>query len=104
MESGIKKNIENVGGNMPKAKTKPKTIVIEELELCKDDSFARELAEGYFYVEIKEKEKQIKEFTQALESVEDKESFNADYLNNYVDYLKDELTATKKNFRKWMSS
>jgi hypothetical protein len=70
---------------------------IKESDKIRDQEFITELANGYLNVEITEKEELMKEFSKAYEDIEDKDSFNGQYLEILIDVLEDEIKE-KKNF------
>ena len=70
---------------------------IKESDKIRDQEFITELANGYLNVEITEKEELMKEFSKAYEDIEDKDSFNGQYLEILIDVLEDEIKE-KKDF------
>ncbi|MFW9771272.1 MAG: hypothetical protein ACFFFB_08640 [Candidatus Heimdallarchaeota archaeon] len=59
-----------------------------------DDSckqFLPEFSIGYLELEYFEKQKQLSEYMRAYDELEDKESFNAQYIASLIDNLKLEL-------------
>ncbi len=69
---------------------------IKESDKIRDQEFITELANGYLNVEITEKEELMKEFSKAYEDIEDKDSFNGQYLEILIDVLEDEIKEKKK--------
>lgn len=69
---------------------------IKESDKIRDQEFRTELANGYLNVEITEKEELMKEFSKAYEDIEDKDSFNGQYLEILIDVLEDEIKEKKK--------
>lgn len=68
---------------------------IKESDKIRDQEFITELANGYLNVEITEKEELMKEFSKAYEDIEDKDSFNSQYLEILIDVLEDEIKEKK---------
>ena len=50
--------------------------------------FWKEFAQGYFEVEEMKKQKELKEYIEAYDNIEDKNSFNAQYLETLIYNLK----------------
>lgn len=70
-------------------------IEVKESDKNRDQEFITELANGYLNVEITEKEELMKEFSKAYEDIEDKDSFNGQYLEILIDVLEDEIKEKK---------
>jgi len=64
---------------------------VEDVKNAQDFAFARELAQGYFEAEVMEKKGRLNEYVEAYREIEDKDSFNAQYLKTLIDNLKSEL-------------
>jgi len=56
-----------------------------------DQDFWDEYGRAYFEYEKMEKIERLKEFEEAYEKIEDKDSFNAQYLEVLIDNLKSEV-------------
>ena len=69
---------------------------IKESDKIRDQEFITELANGYLNIEITEKEELMKEFSKAYEDIEDKDSFNGQYLEILIDVLEDEIKEKKR--------
>ncbi|MFX1394468.1 MAG: hypothetical protein ACFFAH_12960 [Promethearchaeota archaeon] len=68
---------------------------VKEQEKDKDDDFIAELAKGYLEVEITEKKETLKGYIDTYQKIEDKDTFNAQYLKILIDVLKDEINEKK---------
>jgi hypothetical protein len=62
-----------------------------EVEFFKYNEFAEELKQGYLYWELEKKQQQLSEYINAYQEIEDKDSFNAQYLETLIDLLKSEI-------------
>ncbi|MFX0069721.1 MAG: hypothetical protein ACFFAO_01395 [Candidatus Hermodarchaeota archaeon] len=65
--------------------------VINRNEKITNEDFWDEYAEAYFEFEKLEKMERLREFKKAYEEIEDKNSFNAQYLEVLIDNLKSEV-------------
>jgi len=65
--------------------------VIKEIEKTTDEDFWSEYAGAYFEYERMEKMERLRGFEKAYEEIEDKDSFNAQYLEVLIDNLKSEV-------------
>ncbi len=65
----------------------------------RENEFLSEFAQGLFWVEIDQKEEQLKEFIEAFENLDDKDSFNGQYLEVLIDGLKSDIIEKKKQFK-----
>lgn len=65
--------------------------VIINSEKKNDQDFWDEYGRAYFEYERMEKMERLKEFEESYEKLEDKESFNAQYLEVLIDNLKSEV-------------
>ena len=65
--------------------------VIKVMEKTTDEDFWSEYARAYFEYERMEKMKRLRGFEKAYEEIEDKDSFNAQYLEVLIDNLKSEV-------------
>lgn len=65
--------------------------VILSSEKKDDQDFWDEYGRAYFEYERMEKMERLKEFEEAYEKIEDKDSFNAQYLEVLIDNLKTEV-------------
>jgi len=65
--------------------------IIKEPEKTIDEDFWAEYAKAYFDYEKMEKMERIKEFEKAYEEMEDKDSFNGQYLEVLITQLKSEI-------------
>ena len=63
----------------------------ENSEKKDDQDFWDEYGRAYFEYERREKMERLKDFEEAYEKIEDKESFNAQYLEILIDNLKSEI-------------
>ena len=63
----------------------------ENSEKKDDQDFWDEYGRAYFEYERMEKKERLKEFEEAYEKIEDKNSFNAQYLEVLIDNLKSEV-------------
>ncbi len=54
--------------------------------------FAEELKKGFLYWEIEKKKQQLAEYINAYQEIQNKDSFNAQYLKTLIDILKAEIT------------
>lgn len=68
-----------------------KLPLIEDEEKKQNNEFLKELAEGYLEVEISKKKELLKEYSKAYDNLQDKDSFNAQYLETLISVLRDEL-------------
>lgn len=68
-----------------------KVDLIKKSEKTTNDNFWSEFAEAYFEHERMEKISTLKEYQKAYHEIEDKESFNAQYLEVLIDLLKSEV-------------
>ena len=59
--------------------------------LTLDDNFQRELIQGHFSSLIYEKQKELCMYENAYSALDDKTSFNADYIESLIYVLKAEL-------------
>ena len=64
---------------------------VAEQEKNHDDDFMAELAKGYLEIEITEKSETLKGYIESYQKIDDKDSFNAQYLKILIDVLKDEI-------------
>ncbi len=71
--------------------TKVKVHVMKRIEKTTDKDFWSEYARAYFDYEIMEKMERLREFKKAYDEIEDKDSFNAQYLQVLIDNLKSEV-------------
>lgn len=55
------------------------------------NKFMEELKEGYLYWETEKKKQQLGEYINAYQEIENKDSFNAQYLKTLIDVLKAEI-------------
>ncbi len=69
---------------------------VAEHEKYSDDDFLAELATGYLEIEITQKRERLRDYTEAYQVIDDKDSFNAQYLKVLIDVLKDEVKEKKK--------
>jgi len=53
--------------------------------------FMEELKKGYLYWEIEKKKQQLAEYINAYQEIQNKDSFNAQYLKTLIDVLKAEI-------------
>ena len=73
------------------------TIVEIKLELTEHhekhskSDFISELAKAHIELEFGNKKRRLEEYSKAYEQIEDKNSFNAQYLETLIDVLKIEL-------------
>jgi len=58
--------------------------------------FLSEFAKGYLWAEIHKQEQFIKDLTQELENMKDKDSFKAQYLEAWIESLKMDLEKEKQ--------
>ena len=65
--------------------------LIKESEKTNDEDFWSEYAKAYFDYEKMEKMERIKEFEKAYEEMENKDSFNGQYLEVLITQLKSEI-------------
>ncbi len=56
------------------------------------NEFAEELKKGFLYWEIEKKKQQLAEYINAYQEIQNKDSFNAQYLKTLIDILKAEIT------------
>jgi hypothetical protein len=68
-----------------------KVDVIKKSEKVTNDDFWSEYAQAYFEYERMEKMETLKEYKKAYNEIEDKDSFNAQYLEVLIDQLKSEV-------------
>lgn len=73
-------------------------IIVKSLDKVEtkvlDDSYKQfliELSNGYLELEFIKKQEQLNEYMRAYDELEDKESFNAQYITTLIDNLKLEL-------------
>ena len=71
--------------------TEVKVQVMNKVEERTDEDFWNEYAEAYFEYERMEKKETLRDFEKAYEEIEDKDSFNAQYLEVLIDNLKSEV-------------
>jgi len=64
---------------------------VAEQEKNHDDDFMAELAKGYLEIEITEKRETLNGYIDSYQKIDDKDSFNAQYLKILIDVLKDEI-------------
>ncbi len=69
---------------------------IKDRENRSDAKFLSELREGYLWAEVDRQEQFIEELTQELETMNDKDSFKAQYLESWIGSLKIDLEKDKK--------
>ena len=62
-----------------------------KVDLFKYNEFAEELKQDYLYWELEKKKQQLSEYINAYQEIEDKDSFNAQYLETLIDLLKSEI-------------
>ena len=62
-----------------------------KVDLFKYNEFAEELKQDYLYWEFEKKKQQLSEYINAYQEIEDKDSFNAQYLETLIDLLKSEI-------------
>ena len=55
------------------------------------DSFHSELVKSYLESEIAKKKELLNEYSNAYDKLDDKDSFNAQYLKTLIDVLRDEI-------------
>ena len=55
------------------------------------NEFVEELRKGYFYWEIEKKKQQLTDYINAYNEIQNKASFNAQYLKTLIDILKVEI-------------
>jgi hypothetical protein len=55
------------------------------------NEFVEELRKGYYYWEIEKKIKQLTDYINAYNEIQNKTSFNAQYLKTLIDILKVEI-------------
>ncbi|MFX1315722.1 MAG: hypothetical protein ACFE9T_07650 [Promethearchaeota archaeon] len=65
-----------------------------EIKVCnfKYDEFVEEIKRGYLYWEIEKKRQLLMEYLNAYQEIEDKNTFNAQYLETLIDVLKAEIS------------
>ena len=68
-----------------------KVDVMNKSEKMTNDDFWSEYAQAYFEYERMEKMETLKEYKKAYNEIEDKDSFNAQYLEVLIDQLKSEV-------------
>lgn len=68
-----------------------KLTPVEDIKKTQDNEFLKELAEGYLEVEISKKKALLKEYSKAYDNLQDKDSFNGQYLETLISILRDEL-------------
>ncbi|MFX1451744.1 MAG: hypothetical protein ACFFCM_12925 [Promethearchaeota archaeon] len=68
-----------------------KVNLINNSKKMTDDDFWSEFAKAYFEHEKMEKISVLKEYQKAYKEIEDKDSFNAQYLEVLIDQLKSEV-------------
>lgn len=56
------------------------------------NEFMEELKKGYLYWEIEKKKQQLIDYINAYQEIQNKDSFNAQYLKILIDVLKAEIT------------
>ena len=61
------------------------------VKLDRYNEFAEELKQGYLYWELEKKKQQLFDYINAYQDIEDKDSFNAQYLETLIDGLKAEI-------------
>jgi len=61
--------------------------------------FLSELGKDYLWAEIHKQEQFIKDLAQELESMKDKDSFKAQYLETWIESLKMDLEKEKKQLQ-----
>lgn len=65
--------------------------IIQNVKKKQDDDFFKELLKGYLEAEISKKRELLKEYLIAYDKLEDKNSFNAQYLETLIAVLRDEI-------------
>jgi len=68
-----------------------KLELTEHHEKHSESDFTSELAKAYFELEFDNKKRRLDEYSKAYEQIEDKNSFNAQYLETLIDVLIIEL-------------
>jgi hypothetical protein len=68
-----------------------KVNVVKESEKKVDDDFWAEYADAYFEYERMEKMERLREYEKAYNEIEDKDSFNAQYIEVIIANLKSEI-------------
>ena len=71
--------------------TEVKVQVMERMEKKTDEDFWDEYAKAYFEYEKMEKRERLRDFENAYKEIEDKNSFNAQYLEILIENLKSEV-------------
>jgi len=62
-----------------------------------EKEFISEFAKGYLDLDIIEKENQLHDYLEAYDNLRDKDSFNAQYLENLISVLKKEVQELRFN-------
>ena len=62
------------------------------VKLDRYNEFAEELKQGYLYWELEKKQQELSDYINAYQKIEDKDSFDAQYLETLIDLLKQEIT------------
>ena len=65
--------------------------IVQDVKKKRDADFFKELAKGYLEAEIFEKRKLLEEYLIAYDNLDEKESFNAQYLETLIAVLRDEI-------------
>ncbi|TFG09217.1 MAG: hypothetical protein EU539_00160 [Promethearchaeota archaeon] len=72
--------------------------IVDDSDRSPDDDFVSEFAKGYLSHEVAKKEQRRNEFFAAYQNMEEKESFNAQYVKSLIDVLDMEIAEDKSNF------